>query len=116
MALAGIVAGAVGIVLGASLASLLGLYLAAAAMVVTGARAAATSAAARSSLTLAIGIAVTAGTYWRAQAPISASCRPWFGPPPETPGQYAASWSQRLIFAYIGGRVFLDQPVLGTGW
>ena len=32
------------------------------------------------------------------------------------PGQYAASWSQRLIFAYIGGRVFLDAPVLGTGW
>ena len=34
----------------------------------------------------------------------------WFGPPPDTPGQYAASWSQRLIFTYIGGRVFLDQP------
>ena len=33
-----------------------------------------------------------------------------------TPGQYAASWSQRLIYAYIGGRVFLDNPVLGTGW
>ena len=32
------------------------------------------------------------------------------------PAQYAASWSQRLIFAYIGGRVFLDNPVLGTGW
>ena len=40
----------------------------------------------------------------------------WFGPPPETPGQYAASWSQRLIYVYIGGRVFLDNPVLGTGW
>ena len=40
----------------------------------------------------------------------------WFGPPPETPGQYAAGWSQRLIFVYIGGRVFLDNPVLGTGW
>ena len=40
----------------------------------------------------------------------------WFGPEPETPGQYAASWSQRLIYAYVGGRVFLDRPVLGTGW
>ena len=40
----------------------------------------------------------------------------WFGPPPETPGQYAASWSQRLIYVYIGARVFLDNPVLGTGW
>ena len=28
----------------------------------------------------------------------------------------AASWNERLVFAYIGGRIFLDQPVLGTGW
>ena len=40
----------------------------------------------------------------------------WFGPPPETPAEYSASWSQRLIYAYVGGRVFLDRPLLGTGW
>ena len=40
----------------------------------------------------------------------------WFGSTQKRPGQYAASWSQRLIFAYVGGRVFLDHPVLGTGW
>jgi hypothetical protein len=32
------------------------------------------------------------------------------------PGQYAGSWSQRLIFVYIGGRIFVEHPVLGTGW
>ena len=33
-----------------------------------------------------------------------------------THGQFESSWSQRLIFAYIGGRIFLDHPLLGTGW
>ena len=28
----------------------------------------------------------------------------------------AASWNERLIDAYVGGRVFLDNPILGTGW
>ena len=42
----------------------------------------------------------------------------WFGlEPPSRPGQYAASWSQRLIYAYVGGRVFLvSSRSLGTGW
>lgn len=31
-------------------------------------------------------------------------------------GQFESSWSQRLIFTYVGGRVFLDHPLLGTGW
>jgi hypothetical protein len=114
VALVGIGAGAVGIVLGSSLASVLGLYLAAAAMVGL--------ALVRRDLrhravvvTLLICAAVTAGTYGVRSADLG-FLRAWFGPPPETPGQYAASWSQRLIFVYIGGRVFLDHPVLGTGW
>ena len=28
----------------------------------------------------------------------------WFGKPETRPGQYASSWSQRLIYAYVGGR------------
>jgi O-antigen ligase len=31
-------------------------------------------------------------------------------------GQFESSWSQRLIYTYIGGRIFLDQPLTGTGW
>ena len=27
-----------------------------------------------------------------------------------------ASWQQRLALAYIGGRIFLDQPLFGAGW
>ena len=26
----------------------------------------------------------------------------WFGKPESRPGQYAASWSQRLVYAYVG--------------
>jgi hypothetical protein len=28
----------------------------------------------------------------------------------------ASSWNERLIDAYIGGRIFLDNPIVGTGW
>jgi O-antigen ligase len=57
----------------------------------------------------------TAGTLALRQGDLG-FLQSWFGPPPETPGEYAASWSQRLIYTYVGGRVFLDRPVLGTGW
>jgi O-antigen ligase len=112
--LVGLVVGSIGIVLGASLASVLGLYLGALAMVGL--------ALARHDLrrhavvvTILICAVVTAGTYGIRSADLG-FLQSWFGPPPETPGQYAASWSHRLIYVYIGGRVFLDNPVFGTGW
>ena len=112
--LVGIGIGTVGIVFGASLASVLGLYLAALAMVALAfvrhdfrIRAA--------FITVLICAVVTAGTYGVRGADLG-FLQSWFGPPPETPGQYAASWSQRLIYVYIGARVFLDNPVFGTGW
>jgi len=111
---AGIV-GALGIALGAALASLLGLYLAAAALIVV--------AALRGSLrarpvvaTLAVAIALTGATYGL-RANELGFLRAWFAPAEDArPGEYAGSWSQRLIFVYIGGRMFLEHPVLGTGW
>jgi len=111
---AGII-GCLGIVLGAALASLLGLYLAAAALILL--------AALRGSLrlrsvivTLVVAVAVTGATY-SVRAGELGFLQQWFAPAENAqPGQYAASWSQRLIFAYIGGRIFLDKPVLGTGW
>lgn len=109
-----IAAGGLGITLGASLASLLGLYLAVAAVLGI--------ALARHRLrpgavlaTLAVTVAVTAGTLSLRSGELG-FIQEWFGPEPERPGQYAASWSQRLIYAYVGGRVFLDRPLLGTGW
>src|SRR5258705_11524447 len=40
----------------------------------------------------------------------------WFDKPASRPGQYASSWSQRLIYTYVGGRIFLAHPLFGTGW
>jgi hypothetical protein len=111
---AGIV-GALGITLGAALAGLLGLYLAAAALIAI--------AAARGALrlravlaTLLVALTVTAGTYALRGSELG-FLQQWFAPAPNAqPGQYAGSWSQRLMFSYIGGRIFLAKPVLGTGW
>lgn len=114
LVLVGLGAGALGIILGASLASLLGLYLAAGAIM---GLAAVRRDVRRSAvlLTVVLCTTVTAGTLALRSGELG-FIQSWFGPPPETPGQYAASWSQRLIYAYIGGRVFLDHPVVGTGW
>jgi hypothetical protein len=114
LALAGIAIGSLGIVLGASLASVIGLYLATAALVGLGLlRRELRRRAVLVALFLCV--AVTAATYGIRSSDLG-FLHAWFGPPPETPGQYAASWSQRLIFVYIGGRVFLDHPLFGTGW
>jgi hypothetical protein len=111
---AGIV-GALGITLGAALASLLGLYIAGAVLVALG--------AARGGLrlrpvvvTVLVALSVTAGTYALRGSDFG-FLHQWLAPAKNAqPGQYAGSWSQRLIFSYIGGRVFLSHPVLGTGW
>ena len=114
MAIAALAAGGLGIMLGASLASLLGLYLVVAAVLAL-ARARRSLRRGAVLVTLGIALAVTAGTLSLRSGELG-FLQAWFGPEPETPGQYAASWSQRLIFVYVGGRVFLDRPVLGTGW
>ena len=100
--------------LGAALASLLGLYLAAGAALALGA---VRGELRRAPLlaTLAVLVAVTAGTLSLRSGELG-FLNSWFGAEPDRPGQYAASWSQRLIYVYVGGRVFLDQPLLGTGW
>jgi hypothetical protein len=111
---AGIV-GSLGIVLGAALASLLGLYLAGAALIAL--------AALRRSLrlrsviiTVLVAVVLTGATYTLRSSDLG-FLREWFAPAENAkPGQYAGGWSQRLIFAYVGGRVFLDHPLLGTGW
>lgn len=114
VALAGLLTGVVGVVLGASLASLLGVYFVAAVILVIALRRGDFRLPALLA-TLAVAAVATAGTLALRQGDLG-FLQSWFGPPAETPGQYAASWSQRLIYTYVGGRVFLDQPVLGTGW
>jgi O-antigen ligase len=111
---AGLVVGVIAAILGASLASVIGIYLVSAAVLVTALR--------RGELrrlglvvTLAAALVATAGTLAMRHGELG-FLQSWFGSPAERPGEYAASWSQRLIYTYIGGRIFLDQPWLGTGW
>jgi hypothetical protein len=70
-------------------------------------------------LALTIGVlAVITGAVLNLRADNLGFLRAWFG----THETNAASqpepgaWSQRLIFAYIGGRVFAAHPIAGTGW
>jgi hypothetical protein len=114
LAIAGLVVGVVGVILGASLASLLGVYLASAVILAVSLRRGELRWAA-ALLTIAVAGTTTGGTFALRHGDFG-FLQSWFGPPAETPGEYAASWSQRLIFSYIGGRIFLDEPVLGTGW
>ncbi len=107
-------AGGVGCILGAALASLLGLYLGVAALVVIAWRRGSVTIA-RLALTAGVVGIVTAGTLVIRAGDLG-FLQAWFGKPETRPGQYAASWSQRLIYAYVGGRVFVAHPVLGTGW
>jgi hypothetical protein len=109
-----IVAGSVGCILGAALASLLGLYLGAAVLLAVTAVRRHVRVRPLAVVLVTLG-AVTAGTL-SIRAGDLGFLQSWFGKPPQRPGQYAASWSQRLVYAYIGGRVFLDHPLLGTGW
>jgi hypothetical protein len=111
---AGIV-GCLGIVLGAALASLLGLYLAGAALI--GIAALRRSLRLRSVvITVLVALALTGATYSLRSSELG-FLQQWFAPAENAkPGQYAGSWSQRLIFVYVGGRVFLANPLLGTGW
>jgi hypothetical protein len=108
------VAGGLGVILGAALASLVGLYLVLAAIVAVALARRAFSVRALAGA-LAIAAVVTAGTLSLRNGELG-FLQEWFGDEPETPGQYAGSWSQRLIYAYVGGRIFLDRPVAGTGW
>ena len=67
-------------------------------------------------ITVLVAVVLTGATYTLRSSDLG-FLQQWFAPAENAqPGQYAGSWSQRLIFAYIGGRIFLEQPVLGTGW
>jgi hypothetical protein len=111
--LAGIV-GSVGVILGAALASLLGVYLAAAA--VLGVAAVRRAVTLRGVLVMgAILAVITAGTLTLRSNELGFVNQTISSSNTNTT-QYAASWSQRLIYAYIGGRMFLANPILGTGW
>jgi hypothetical protein len=106
--------GALGCILGAALASLLGLYIGAAVLLAL--RAVIRRLTLRDvAATVAVVVAVTSGTLVIRAGDLG-FLQSWFGKPASRPGQYASSYSQRLIYAYVGGRIFVAHPVTGTGW
>lgn len=109
-----IAVGSLGCVLGAALASLLGLYIGA--VVVLALYALTRRLTLRDlAATVAVVGLVTGGTLVLRAGDLG-FLQSWFGKPASRPGQYASSWSQRLIYTYVGGRIFLAHPVAGTGW
>ena len=110
------IAGAIGVVLGAAVAGLLGLYLAVGAIIAVAiARRQVTKRAV--AVTLAVTAAITIGVLSLRSGDLGAFLRSiGIGERQEDTFGNAASWNERLIDAYIGGRVFLDNPILGTGW
>ena len=113
LALAGLAAGLVATVLGASLASLIGVYLAGVVVLwVAGRRHELRLVAALVTVAF-VGVA-TLGTLALRHGELG-FLQEWFGDPSQETVT-AASWSQRLIYTYVGGRIFLDHPVVGTGW
>jgi hypothetical protein len=111
-----IVAGVVGVVLGAALASLIGLYLAIAAIVLLAlVRGEITRRAL--GVTALVVVVVTAGVLSLRSGDLGSVLR-YLGIEKHEAqaGAYAGSWSQRAIYVYVGGRMFLASPVAGTGW
>lgn len=111
------IAGVVGIVLGASIASLVGLYLA---VLTIGVLAATRGELTRRALatTAAVVLITTAGVLVLRSGDLGSVLR-YVGIAEEDrtlDSQYASSFSQRAILSYIGGRMFLDNPVTGVGW
>lgn len=110
------VAGGTGVVLGAAVAGLLGLYLAVGAILaVAVARREATRRAV--GWTAAATVAITAGVLSLRSGDLGAFLRGLgIGERQDDPFGNAASWNERLIDAYVGGRIFLENPIVGTGW
>ena len=113
---AGGVLGSIGIVLGAALASLLGLYAAVAAILLA-ARSRGSVTRRAVAVTAVTTLAVTIGVLALRSGDLAAFSR-FLGVTEkrERAEENSAGWNERFVYVYIGGRVFLDHPVLGTGW
>jgi O-Antigen ligase len=110
------VLGSIGIVLGAALAALLGLY-AAVAVIVLAARSRGAVTRRALVVTALTTLAITIGVLGLRSGDLAAFFR-FLGVAEkrEQAEQNVAGWNERLVYAYIGGRIFLDHPVVGTGW
>ncbi len=112
VALAAGIAGGVGVVLGGPLDTLLGTYLAVAALVIL------LHVRARKLVAVAAIVAVvTVGVVLIRSAALADGLK-FLGIKQGSGGAstHIQSYRQRALLAYIGGRVFVDHPLLGVGW
>jgi hypothetical protein len=105
-----IASGAVGLVLAAAIAAVIGLVLAVAAIVLLSRR-----SLARAGLAVALTGAVAVGVFALRSGDVGDFLR--FAQD-DTPASSSdvETYSQRTLLAYIGWRIFLDHPVAGVGW
>jgi O-antigen ligase len=109
-----IATGALGIVLSGAMTGVAGLWFATVAIVLLARRA---RALRRRAVVVAIAVAlvVAAGTATM-RADTLTRFAEFLGLRDDTDTSQVESYAQRTLLAYIGLRIFLDHPVLGTGW
>jgi hypothetical protein len=108
-----VAAGAGGLVLAAAVASLLGLAIAAVVLAAVSARAAVprTRRAAAGALVVLVAVGVLA-----LRGGDVADFLRFAQDEPESASTEVETYSHRTLLAYIGGRIFLDHPLVGVGW
>lgn len=107
-------AGWLGLALTAALASIVGLYAGAALLLVVAIRRRVVTRRALAALIALLALA-TAPTLAARQNDLG-FLHKWLGKEEKHHAEFASSWSQRLIYVYVGGRVWLAHPLAGTGW
>ena len=105
-----IASGAVGLVLAAAIAAVIGLVLAVAAIVLLSRR-----SLARAGLAVALTGAVAVGVFALRSGDVGDFLRFAQDDAPASSSD-VETYSQRTLLAYIGWRIFLDHPVVGVGW
>jgi hypothetical protein len=107
-------AGWLGLTLTAALASLLGLYLGVVVLAVLAWRAK-RLAVGPAAATLAVVVAVSVPTLFLRHNDLG-FLHKLSGKEEKHHAEFASSWSQRLIYLYVGGRIWQAHPIAGTGW
>ncbi|HET8742217.1 MAG TPA: O-antigen ligase family protein [Gaiella sp.] len=113
-ALAGLTAGAFGVVLSGAMTAVLGMWLAVAA-VLLGAGVLRSLRPRTALAVVAVALAVTAGTAVMRADTIERFAE-FVGLREKTVDTGVESYAHRTLLAYIGGRIWLDRPLTGVGW
>ena len=111
---AALATGALGVVLAGAMTAVLGVWLATAAVLLA-ARALGLLHARRALALLAVTLLVTAGTAAMRADTIERFAE-FIGLRDRTEQTGVESYAHRTLLAYIGGRIWLDNPVTGVGW